>query len=100
MARFQIHRLDDPRADDQHYRAFWRIDGRTFRVHVWSLKEWLRIPWADRPRDARPLKGPGWMTVRPMRETEATQAECQEQQPENLSPLPVSNRSRWTRSRN
>jgi hypothetical protein len=100
MVRFQIHRLDDPTAADQHYRAFWRIEGQLFRVHVWNLKEWLRIPAADRPRDARCLKGPGFMTLRPMGETEATQAECQDQPPENRSPVPVSNGGGWTRSRN
>jgi hypothetical protein len=92
MARFHIIRLDDPRAAEQHYRAFWRVDGRTFRVHVWNLIEWLRIPVADRPRDAYRLRGPGWMTLRPMGETEATQAECQDQHSQNQSPSPVRNR--------
>jgi hypothetical protein len=100
MSRFQILRLDDPTGTDQHYRAFWRIHGKTLRVQVWSLEEWHQIPPADRPRDARPLRGPGFMTIRPMVETEPTQAERQDQHPENLSPFPVNNGGGWARSWN
>jgi hypothetical protein len=90
MSHFQIHRIDDPRLTGQHYRAFWRIDGRTYRVHDWRLVEWLRLSPEHRPRDACRLKGAGWMTLRPIRQTEAVQAECQDQRSAYLSPLPVS----------
>src|SRR5205823_6338302 len=36
MSYFQIHSRDDPHRDDLHSRAFWRIDGQTFLVHVWT----------------------------------------------------------------
>jgi hypothetical protein len=63
---FQIYRLDDPELPDDHYRAFWRIDGRTFRVQVWGPLQWDGMLDLDRPRDAIRLKGGVWMTLRPM----------------------------------
>jgi hypothetical protein len=66
-AHFEILRLDDPCVADEHYRAFWRVDGQSLVVHVWSLKQWRRLPPAERPDDAFRLEGPGWMTLRPMR---------------------------------
>jgi hypothetical protein len=63
---FQIHRLDTAAdSSDRHYRAFWRINGETFRVHVWNLDQWRRIPVGEQPRDACPLDG-GVMVVRPI----------------------------------
>jgi hypothetical protein len=72
MSRFQIRRVDDPTLADQHYRAFWAIEGKTFRVHIWSLAQWRQILWANRPRDACVVEGPGRMTLRPIDEPEAT----------------------------
>ena len=85
MVRFQIHRLDDPTAADQHYRAFWRIDGQTFRVHAWRLEEWLRLSPEHRPRDAHRIQDHGWMTLRPIQ-----MRESQDQRLAYLSPSPVS----------
>jgi hypothetical protein len=65
-AHFRIFRLDDPRDPEGHYRAFWRIDGQSLAVHVWSQAQWRRLPPDDRPDDAFRLEGPGWMTLRPM----------------------------------
>ena len=68
-SRFQIHSLDDPGVPDAHFRAFWRTDGRTFRVHVWGSDqcEWMSEP--NRPHDAIQLEGPGWMTIRLMKKS-------------------------------
>jgi hypothetical protein len=90
MSRFQIHRLDEPPSADEHYRAFWRIDGRTFRVHVWGPAAWERLTGANRPRDACRLEGSGWMTLGPIRKTAAVHAGCTDHTSEYLSPLPVS----------
>jgi hypothetical protein len=89
MSHFQIHRLDDPTSADDHYRAFWRIDGRTFRVHVWGLAAWERLTGANRPRDACRLEGSAWMTLRPIEEAAAVHAGCTDHTSEDLSPSPV-----------
>jgi hypothetical protein len=65
-SRFQIHRLHDPRQPDDHYRVFWRIDGRAFRVHVWGPVGWERMRALDQLRDAIQLEGGGSMALRPM----------------------------------
>ena len=68
---FRIHRIDRPRtaedeAPDTHYRAFWKIDDKTYRVHVWSTDDWEQQPIEEHPAEARNLDGRGWMLLKPI----------------------------------
>src|SRR5947208_3561981 len=72
---------------DRHSRALWRIDGRTFRVHVRGLAWWLCRE--SRPRDARLISGPGRMSPRPIEEAEAARAGRRDQPSGYLLPSPV-----------
>jgi hypothetical protein len=72
-ARLVIHRLDCPAAP-MPYAAVWRIEGRSYRVGVWTDTQWYRIPERDRPDDARRLTAGGWLVVRPFTEPSETTA--------------------------
>jgi hypothetical protein len=91
MSRFQILRLDDPTAADQHLRLFWRVNGRTFRVHAWSLTDWRLLPSEERPSDACHIPGACWFTARPMEVSEAAPDESQTGPFRELSQVPFSN---------
>jgi hypothetical protein len=69
--RFRIHRVDPPvemeeTATNSHYRAFWEIDGKIFRVQVWSASQWARRGEEAPPTGARSLDGRGWMVLKPV----------------------------------
>jgi hypothetical protein len=69
--RFRIFRVDPPVESeappaDSHYRAFWEIEGQTFRVHVWSDSEWERLSPTRLPSNARSINGRGWMVMQPV----------------------------------
>lgn len=78
--RFRIHRIDTPPVEhvegeegdevlepDTHYRAFWTIEDKTYRVQIWNHDEWQRrtpvLPSAVAPRS---LNGRGWMVLQPI----------------------------------
>jgi hypothetical protein len=68
---FRIHRIDRPHtaddpAQDTHYRAFWKIDDTTYRVHVWSTDTRESQPNDEQRSEARNLDGKGWMLLKPI----------------------------------
>ena len=73
LAQFEIHRLDCPDTATP-YAAVWRIEGRAYRVGVWTDAQWRLIPERDRPDDARRLSAGGWLVVRPYAEAPETPA--------------------------
>lgn len=71
--RFSIYRIDPPVGEDRqtpdtHYRAFWKIEGKLFRVRVWSRAQWERRSreGQETPAGARSLNGRGWMLLQPI----------------------------------
>ncbi len=72
---FRIHRVDTPTVEnlateedletpDTHYRAFWTIEDKTYRVHIWNDDEWERqTPVLPHAAEARSLDGRGWMSL-------------------------------------
>jgi hypothetical protein len=76
---FRIHRIDtppvvnpatddeEPEEPDTHYRAFWTIEDKTYRVHIWNHDEWERqTPVLPHAVQARSLNGRGWMSFQPI----------------------------------
>ena len=68
---FRIYRIDRPPSPDDevpdtHYRAFWRIHDKTYRVHVWSKDAWEQKAEDTQPPEARHIEGQGWMVLKPI----------------------------------
>jgi hypothetical protein len=67
--RFTIHRHDSP--GDSNYSAFWRVDGHTYWVRVWTDSQWRLLAEPDRALDACRLSAGGWLVVRSIEEPPA-----------------------------
>lgn len=68
---FKIYRIDRPKtsedeAPDTHYRAFWKIHDKTYRVDVWSKDDEDETLNEPQPPEARNLDGRGWMVLKPI----------------------------------